>query len=66
YELVAREACCGMPLLEQGNLDGVAAKQAVNIPVLERYARTAASSGNISGSSLLYISTQLGIAPISA
>jgi len=39
YELVTREACCGMPLLEQGNLAGVAAKQAVNIPVLERYAR---------------------------
>ncbi|WP_179400597.1 (Fe-S)-binding protein [Burkholderia guangdongensis] len=39
YELVKSEACCGMPLLEQGNLDGVAAKKAKNIPVLERYAR---------------------------
>lgn len=39
YELVAREACCGMPLLEQGNLAGVAAKKDVNLPVLERYAR---------------------------
>ena len=28
-----------MPLLEQGNLAGVAAKKDVNLPVLERYAR---------------------------
>jgi len=39
YVLVASEACCGMPLLEQGNLEGVAAKKAKNIPVLARYAR---------------------------
>ncbi|TPB76490.1 Fe-S oxidoreductase [Burkholderia pseudomallei] len=39
YELVASEACCGMPLLEQGNLEGVAAKKAANIPVLARHAR---------------------------
>jgi len=39
YELVASEACCGMPLLEQGNLDGVAAKKEKNMPVLARYAR---------------------------
>ena len=42
YELVTREACCGMPLLEQGNLAGVAAKKDVNLPVLERYARAKA------------------------
>ena len=39
YELVASEACCGMPLLEQGNLQGVAAKKEKNMPVLARYAR---------------------------
>ncbi|WP_323119941.1 heterodisulfide reductase-related iron-sulfur binding cluster [Burkholderia alba] len=39
YELVGSEVCCGMPLLEQGNLDGVAAKKARNIPVLAGYAR---------------------------
>ena len=39
YELVASEACCGMPLLEQGNLEGVAAKKEKNMPVLARYAR---------------------------
>lgn len=39
YVLVKSEACCGMPLLEQGNLEGVAKKQAVNMPVLAHYAR---------------------------
>ena len=39
YELVASEACCGMPLLEQGDLEGVAAKKEKNVPVLARYAR---------------------------
>lgn len=39
YDLVASEACCGMPLLEQGNLDGVAAKKDRNMPVLAKYAR---------------------------
>jgi glycerol-3-phosphate dehydrogenase subunit C len=39
YELVKSEACCGMPLLEQGNLQGVAAKKEKNLPVLARYAR---------------------------
>ncbi|POR45729.1 Fe-S oxidoreductase [Paraburkholderia eburnea] len=39
YVLVKSEACCGMPLLEQGNLEGVAKKQAVNLPVLAHYAR---------------------------
>jgi glycerol-3-phosphate dehydrogenase subunit C len=39
YVLVKSEACCGMPLLEQGNLDGVAQKQSQNMPVLAQYAR---------------------------
>ncbi|WP_322095342.1 heterodisulfide reductase-related iron-sulfur binding cluster [Paraburkholderia bannensis] len=39
YVLVKSEACCGMPLLEQGNLEGVAKKQATNMPVLAHYAR---------------------------
>ncbi|WDD92912.1 Fe-S oxidoreductase [Burkholderia sp. FERM BP-3421] len=39
YELVHSEACCGMPQLEQGNLEGVARKRARNVPVLARYAR---------------------------
>jgi Fe-S oxidoreductase len=39
YELVEKEACCGMPKLEQGDLEGVAALKAKNIPVLARYAR---------------------------
>ena len=39
YVLVKAEACCGMPLLEQGNLEGVAKKQAANMPVLAQYAR---------------------------
>ncbi len=33
YELVKSEACCGMPLLEQGNLQGVADKKEKNMPV---------------------------------
>jgi glycerol-3-phosphate dehydrogenase subunit C len=39
YEIVEKEACCGMPKLEQGDLEGVAALKAQNIPVLARYAR---------------------------
>ncbi|MGF6721584.1 glycerol-3-phosphate dehydrogenase subunit C [Paraburkholderia sp. GAS41] len=39
YELVKSEACCGMPLLEQGNLQGVAGKKKKNLPVLAKYAR---------------------------
>lgn len=39
YEIVEKEACCGMPKLELGNLDGVAAHKERNIPVLARYAR---------------------------
>ncbi|MGE3921475.1 MAG: (Fe-S)-binding protein [Lautropia sp.] len=39
YELVSKERCCGMPKLELGDLDAVAAHKAANIPVLARYAR---------------------------
>jgi Fe-S oxidoreductase len=39
YVLTEREQCCGMPLLEQGDLDGVARKKAHNIPVLAELAR---------------------------
>jgi Fe-S oxidoreductase len=39
YELVDKEACCGMPKLEQGDLDGVAEKKAINIPHLAKLAR---------------------------
>jgi Fe-S oxidoreductase len=38
-ELVEKEACCGMPKLELGDLEAVAASKARNIPVLARYAR---------------------------
>ncbi len=39
YEIVEKEQCCGMPRLELGDLAGVAAAKAANIPVLARYAR---------------------------
>ena len=39
YVLVEQEACCGMPKLEQGDLDGVAAQQAINIPHLAKLAK---------------------------
>ncbi len=39
YEIVEKEACCGMPKLELGDLEGVARLKAKNIPVLARYAR---------------------------
>jgi Fe-S oxidoreductase len=39
YVLVEKEACCGMPKLEQGDLEGVAAKKAINIPPLAKLAR---------------------------
>ncbi|HEX7218674.1 MAG TPA: heterodisulfide reductase-related iron-sulfur binding cluster [Burkholderiales bacterium] len=39
YEIVEKEACCGMPKLELGDLDGVDALKQTNIPVLARYAR---------------------------
>jgi glycerol-3-phosphate dehydrogenase subunit C len=37
--LVEKEACCGMPKLELGDLDAVAQLKAVNIPVLAEVAR---------------------------
>jgi glycerol-3-phosphate dehydrogenase subunit C len=39
YVLVEKEKCCGMPKLELGDLDAVAAHKAANMPVLARYAR---------------------------
>ncbi|MBL8389716.1 MAG: Fe-S oxidoreductase [Hydrogenophaga sp.] len=39
YTIVEKEQCCGMPKLELGDLDAVAAAQAANIPVLAKYAR---------------------------
>ena len=39
YVLVEKEACCGMPKLELGDLDAVAALKETNIPVLARMAR---------------------------
>ena len=37
--LVGKEACCGMPKLELGDLDAVARNKGVNIPVLAKLAR---------------------------
>jgi len=37
--LVEKEACCGMPKLELGDLEAVARNKAINIPVLARLAR---------------------------
>src|SRR3954471_18115520 len=39
YVLVEKEACCGMPKLELGDLDGVDRLKQKNMPVLARYAR---------------------------
>jgi glycerol-3-phosphate dehydrogenase subunit C len=39
YAIVEKEACCGMPKLELGDLDGVDALQKKNIPVLARLAK---------------------------
>src|SRR5687767_2777118 len=39
HVLVESEACCGMPKLELGDLDGVDALKRKNIPVLARYAK---------------------------
>ena len=39
YVLVEKEACCGMPKLEQGDLVGVEEKKNINIPQLARLAR---------------------------
>ncbi len=39
YAIVEREACCGMPKLELGDLEAVARLKSVNIPPLARLAR---------------------------
>ncbi len=39
YVLVEKEACCGMPKLELGDLEGVAAKKAINMPHLAKLAK---------------------------
>ncbi len=39
YELVEKEACCGMPKLELGDLESVAANKEKNIPKLAEFAR---------------------------
>lgn len=39
YVLVEKEACCGMPKLEQGDLKGVEEKKNINIPHLAKLAR---------------------------
>jgi Fe-S oxidoreductase len=39
YVLVEKEACCGMPKLEQGDLRGVEEKKNINIPHLAKLAR---------------------------
>jgi glycerol-3-phosphate dehydrogenase subunit C len=39
YEIVEKEACCGMPKLELGDLKSVEAQKNANIPVLARYAK---------------------------
>ena len=39
YVLAQKEACCGMPKLELGDLDSVETLKQVNIPVLARLAR---------------------------
>lgn len=39
YVLVEKEQCCGMPKLELGDLEGVAASKQANIPVLNKYAQ---------------------------
>jgi Fe-S oxidoreductase len=39
YVLVEKEACCGMPKLEQGDLAGVEEKKLINMPKLAKLAR---------------------------
>ena len=39
YVLVEKQACCGMPKLEQGDLAGVEEKKKINIPHLARLAK---------------------------
>ena len=49
YVLAEKEACCGMPKLELGDLDSVARLKEINIPVLARLARGGTgSSGKLS------------------
>ena len=39
HRVVEKEACCGMPRLELGDLEGVRRQKEINIPVLARLAR---------------------------
>jgi glycerol-3-phosphate dehydrogenase subunit C len=39
YVLVQKEVCCGMPKLEQGDLEGVAQKKEINMPQLAALAK---------------------------
>lgn len=39
YQVVHKEACCGMPKLELGNLDEVERLKNINIPLLAKYAK---------------------------
>ena len=39
YVMVEKEACCGMPKLELGDLEGVDALKTRNLPVLAKYAQ---------------------------
>lgn len=39
FEIVSKEACCGMPKLELGDLEAVAANKEINMPRLARLAR---------------------------
>jgi Fe-S oxidoreductase len=39
YVVVEQEACCGMPKLELGDLEGVDSLKNANLPVLAKYAR---------------------------
>jgi glycerol-3-phosphate dehydrogenase subunit C len=39
YEIVNKEACCGMPKFELGDLEGVEEQMKLNIPVLVKYAK---------------------------
>ena len=39
YVMVEKEQCCGMPKLELGDLDSVAASKDASIPVLAKYAK---------------------------
>ena len=39
YVIVEKEACCGMPKLELGDLEAVARHKQANVPVLARYAK---------------------------